>query len=176
MLHVYFLPQCLGAYWSKGDIHRNASLNPSGSCQWSPRLHRCDYGFDGRDRLLFVGSKSECLRINFDGICCEPSGTVNSNPTLFESREAAKPYSRGQWDSALKATPHFPKGDASYVRALEPTARSGAHGFRSRRPRSLLTVLNYCRVKFWVLYLAAAVTVFDAIGSSAADKIRVAPL
>jgi hypothetical protein len=30
-------------------------------------------------------------------------------------------------------------GDVSYVRALEPTARSGAHGFRSRRSRSLLT-------------------------------------
>ena len=53
------------------------------------------------------GSKPECLRINFDGICCEPSGTVNPNPTLFESREAAEPFSRGQWDSALKP-PHIP--------------------------------------------------------------------
>jgi hypothetical protein len=26
-------------------------------------------------------------------------------------------YSRGQCDSALKATPHSPKGDFSYVRA-----------------------------------------------------------
>jgi hypothetical protein len=62
-------------------------------------------------------------------------------PTTFmdEPREASEPYSRGQWDSALKATPHSPMGDVSYVRALEPTARSGAHGFRSRRPRSLLT-------------------------------------
>src|SRR5687768_6123389 len=65
--------------------------------------------------------------------------TINPNPTLFEPREASEPYSRGQWDGALKATPHSPKGDVSYVRALEPTARSGAHGFRSRRPRSLLT-------------------------------------
>jgi hypothetical protein len=24
-------------------------------------------------------------------------------------REASEPYSRGQWDSALKATPHSPK-------------------------------------------------------------------
>src|SRR5687767_15318702 len=72
---------------------------------------------------------------------------IKPNPTLFESREASEPYSRGQWDSALKATPHSSKGDVSYVRALEPTARSGAHGFRSRRPRSLLTVLNYCRIR-----------------------------
>src|SRR5687767_6803187 len=72
---------------------------------------------------------------------------IKPNPTLFESREASEPYSRGQWGSALKATPHSPKGDVSYVRALEPTARSGAHGFRSRRPRSLLTVLNYCRIR-----------------------------
>ena len=36
--------------------------------------------------------------------------------------------------------PHSPKGDVSYVEALESTARSGAHGFRSRRPRLLLTV------------------------------------
>lgn len=68
------------------------------------------------------------------------------NPTLFGSREASEPYSRGQWDSALKATPHSPEGDVSYVGASERTARSDAHGFRSRRPRLLLTVLNYCRI------------------------------
>jgi hypothetical protein len=71
--------------------------------------------------------------------------SVSPNPTLFEPREASEPSSRGQWDSALKATPHSPKGDVSYVRALEPTARSGGHGLWSRRPRSRLTVLNYCR-------------------------------
>ena len=75
------------------------------------------------------------------------SHTHSLDPTLFEPREASEPYSRGQWDSALKATPHSPKGDVSYVRALEPTARSDAHGFRSRRPRSLLAVLNYCRIR-----------------------------
>jgi hypothetical protein len=53
-----FFSSLLGAYWSKGDIHRNASLNPSGSCQWSPRLHRCDYSIDGRDRSLFVGMQA----------------------------------------------------------------------------------------------------------------------
>jgi hypothetical protein len=67
---------------------------------------------------------------------------LNLNPTLFEPREASESYSRGQWDNALKATPHSPKGDVSYVgpyrqlRARVPT----------RRPRSLLTVLNYCRI------------------------------
>jgi hypothetical protein len=40
----------------------------------------------------------------------------------------------------LEGRPAFPKGDVSYVEALESTARSGAHCFRSRRPRSLLTV------------------------------------
>ena len=49
---------------------------------------------------------------------------MNPNPTLFEAREGSEPYSRGQWDSALKATPHSPKGDVSYVRALEATACS----------------------------------------------------
>ena len=34
-----------------------------------------------------------------------------------EHGEASEPYSRGQWDSALKATPHSPKGDVSYVGA-----------------------------------------------------------
>jgi hypothetical protein len=33
---------------------------------------------------------------------------ISPNPTLFRTREASKPYSRGQWDSALKATPHSP--------------------------------------------------------------------
>ena len=61
---------------------------------------------------------------------------LSPNPTLFRTREAGEPYGRWQWDSALKATPHSPKGDVSYVGALEPTVRSGAHGFRSRRPRS----------------------------------------
>jgi hypothetical protein len=71
-----------------------------------------------------------------DAIFFARKSVVNRNPRLFEPREASEPYSRGQWDSALKATPHSPKGD---VRALEPTARSDAHGFRSHRPRSLLT-------------------------------------
>jgi hypothetical protein len=72
---------------------------------------------------------------------------VSPNPTLFESRAAAEPYRRGQWDNALKATPHSPRGDVADVRAFEPTARSGAHGFRSRCTGSLLTVLNYCRIR-----------------------------
>ena len=29
---------------------------------------------------------------------------------------------------------------------LEQTVRSGAHGFRPRRPRSLVAVLNFCRI------------------------------
>ena len=72
---------------------------------------------------------------------------ANPNPTLFESREASEPCSRGQWDSALKATPHSPKSDIWYVEALEPTACSIAHGFQSRHPRSLLTTLIYCRIR-----------------------------
>ena len=35
-------------------------------------------------------------------------GIVNPNARLFEPREASEPYNRGQWDSALKATPAFP--------------------------------------------------------------------
>src|SRR5512134_1770854 len=56
--------------------------------------------------------------------------SINPNPTFFRPREASEPYSRGQWDSALKATPHSPEGDVSYVGALERTACSDAHGFR----------------------------------------------
>jgi hypothetical protein len=76
-----------------------------------------------------------------------PSCSLSPNPTLFRIREASEPYSHGQWDSALKATPRSPEGDVSYVGALEQTVRSGAHGFRSRRPRSLLRVLNICRIR-----------------------------
>jgi hypothetical protein len=72
---------------------------------------------------------------------------MDPNPTLLRTREASEPYSRGQWGSALKATPHSPKGDVSYVGALKQTVCSGAHDLRSRRPRSLLTVLNFCRIK-----------------------------
>src|SRR5262245_16782703 len=76
-----------------------------------------------------------------------PLQAVNPNPTLSRTCEASEPYSRGQWDSALKATPHSPKGDVSYARALEQTVRSDAHGLRSRRPRSLLMVLHFCRIR-----------------------------
>jgi hypothetical protein len=34
---------------------------------------------------------------------------VYPNPTFFQPREASEPYSRGQWDNALKATPHSPE-------------------------------------------------------------------
>ena len=64
------------------------------------------------------------------------------NPTLFEFRKVSEPYSRRQWDSALKATPHSPKGDIWYVGAFQPSACSTAHGLQSRRPRSVLTALN----------------------------------
>ena len=30
---------------------------------------------------------------------------------------------------------------------LEQTVRSGAHGFRPRRPRSLVAVFNFCRIR-----------------------------
>ena len=70
----------------------------------------------------------------------------------------ASPTAVGQWGGALKASAHSPKGDVSYVGALEPTARSGAHGFRSRRPRSLLTVLNYCRISISSVSVGNALT------------------
>jgi hypothetical protein len=41
------------------------------------------------------------------------------NPTLLRTREASEPYSRGQSGSALKATPHSPKGDVSLRRGLK---------------------------------------------------------
>jgi len=72
---------------------------------------------------------------------------LNPNPTLLRTCEASEPSRRGQWDSALKATPHSPRGEVSYVLALEQTVRSDAHGFRSRRLRSLLTVLRFCRIR-----------------------------
>jgi hypothetical protein len=63
---------------------------------------------------------------SFDGALI----TVDPNPTFFQTGKASEPYSRGQWDSALKATPHSPKGDVWYVGALSqlharlPTASS----------------------------------------------------
>ena len=47
----------------------------------------------------------------------------------------------------LKARPASPKSDIWYVAELGPAACSTAHGFRSRHPRSLLTTLNYCRMR-----------------------------
>src|SRR4030095_5300179 len=36
---------------------------------------------------------------------------TNPNPTLFRSGSGDESYSRGQWDTALRATPPSPKGD-----------------------------------------------------------------
>jgi hypothetical protein len=33
------------------------------------------------------------------------------------------------------------------IDACEQPARSGAHGFRSHRPRSLLTLRKFCRIR-----------------------------
>ena len=45
------------------------------------------------------------------------ASTINPKPTLFLTREASKPCSRGQWGGALNATPHPPKGDVAYAGA-----------------------------------------------------------
>ena len=42
---------------------------------------------------------------------------VNPKPTLFLTREASKPCSRGQWGGALNATPHPPEDNVVYARA-----------------------------------------------------------
>ena len=38
---------------------------------------------------------------------------LTRNPTLFRSGSGDESYSRGQWDTALSATPQSPKGDDS---------------------------------------------------------------
>src|SRR5437870_3918442 len=46
---------------------------------------------------------------------------VNPNPTLFRRGSGDDPYSRGQWDTALRATPQSPKGDDSCGQCLRAT-------------------------------------------------------
>ena len=51
------------------------------------------------------------------------------NPTLFGSREASEPYSRGQWYSALKATPHSPKdGNSRSTETMNVAVLDGLFG------------------------------------------------
>jgi hypothetical protein len=90
--------------------------------------------FDRRT-LIF---KSCALILPFIGM-----GSVNPNPTLFRSGSGDEPYSRGQWDTALRATPQSPGVVIRVIDACEQPARSGAHGFRSHRPRSLLTCVSF---------------------------------
>ena len=75
------------------------------------------------------------------------STRFNPNPTLFRSGSGDEPYSRGQWDTALRATPQSPGVMIRVIDACEQPARSGAHGFRSHRPRSLLTLRKFCRIR-----------------------------
>ena len=65
----------------------------------------------------------------------------------FESCSGDESYSRGQWDTALRATPQSPKGDVRAVSAFEHPARSSAHGFRSHHPRLLLALRKFCRIR-----------------------------
>jgi hypothetical protein len=58
-----------------------------------------------------------------------------------------EPYRRGQWDTALRATPQSPGVMIRVIDACEQPARSGAHGFRSHRPGSLLTLRKFCRIR-----------------------------
>jgi hypothetical protein len=72
---------------------------------------------------------------------------ASPNPTLFRSGSGDEPYSRGQWDTALRATPQSPGVMIGMIDACEQPARSGAHGFRSHRSRSLLTLRKFCRIR-----------------------------
>src|SRR5262245_29498977 len=48
-------------------------------------------------------------------------GRVSPNPTLFRSGSGDESYSRGQWDTSLRATPQSPKGDDSRGQGLRAT-------------------------------------------------------
>src|SRR5438132_9157651 len=48
-------------------------------------------------------------------------GILNPNPTLFRRGSGDDPYSRGQWDTALRATPQSHKGDDSSGQCLRAT-------------------------------------------------------
>jgi hypothetical protein len=78
---------------------------------------------------------------------CRIMTISNPNPTLFRSGSGDEPYSRGQWDTALRATPQSPGVMIRVIDACEQPARSGTHGFRSHRPRSLLTLRKFCRIR-----------------------------
>src|SRR5262245_42735255 len=73
--------------------------------------------------------------------------TTNPNPIIFRSGSGDESYSRGQWDTSLRA-PHSPlRVMIRAVRPFEQPERSGAHGFRSHLLRSLLTMRNFCRIR-----------------------------
>jgi hypothetical protein len=48
---------------------------------------------------------------------------------------------------SLEGHPAIPWVMIRVIDACEQPARSGAHGFRSHRPRSLLTLRKFCRIR-----------------------------
>jgi hypothetical protein len=46
---------------------------------------------------------------------------ANPNPTFFQTGSAREPYNRGQWGSALRATPQATMGDVTDGRGLQTT-------------------------------------------------------
>ncbi len=49
------------------------------------------------------------------------AAAFNSNATFFQTRSARKPYNRGQWVGALKATPQATSGAVTDGRDLQTT-------------------------------------------------------
>jgi hypothetical protein len=68
------------------------------------------------------------------GVQCIDS-VLRLNPTFIRSGSGREPYSRGQWDSALRAPRKPPGVMLKKAGACTQPVRSGAHGFRSHGPR-----------------------------------------
>jgi hypothetical protein len=48
-------------------------------------------------------------------------GAASPNPTFFQTGSAREPYNRGQWGSALNATPRATMSDVTDGRGLQAT-------------------------------------------------------
>src|SRR5262245_28977682 len=72
---------------------------------------------------------------------------LSPNPTLFRSCLGDEPYSRGQWDTALRATPQSPKGDVSCGQCLRAPCTLKCPRLPVSPPSLIASAAQVCRIR-----------------------------
>jgi hypothetical protein len=74
-------------------------------------------------------------------------GCLSPDPAFCQRGTAREPYNRGQWGSALRATPQATAGGVTNGRACRQPVRPRAHSFGLAGLANRLVNVSYCRIR-----------------------------